>query len=533
MEDTFAAGTVSISGSGLSIESTHFVVGTGPLFDFGHFAGDSVDFAVECVVSLSASHLVNATSTRDSSFSVARRMWLTQRLVGSSVTRSTNHFSGTSGIDLNWGADTLVSNCSFSHIVTNAAPAPVTEPPTPSDTSGIHYYVSHTKLIDSYSQKLATKPMWIISCLFNSLSSSDGSGGALSTGLDAHLVIKHSTFTKCTAPNGTGGAVCTSYTLVVGEVPDFDLTIFACQFSRNSAARNGGQCHIQFYNTITIAQCTFSDSRSTTSTPLTQISILNFAVVGPSRIDNCTISNNEGTQSGGMTYWAHSPEAAIDLTDVLFLNNICTYEKDVLARLTDFTISKFDGTFTAFDCFSTSALPRSGVLNTKVKPYTVTSVLPDLVGPTINKVDVKKQVSSEDTGFEVIVKMEGMFIGTTRKYDVSMKSSTGTTIVTKGVSFDRTSGTMTIPMSTTSLTSLIPSTAYTITEVKKSTTQSASNEFSVGSIPEPDWTWWHHTPESRAGILVELSFTTPVGPTLTDISADLDPSNLNEVIVVG
>ncbi|KAK2950957.1 hypothetical protein BLNAU_14148 [Blattamonas nauphoetae] len=48
---------------------------------------------------------------------------------------------------------------------------------------------------------------------------------------------------------------------------------------------------------------------------------------------------------------------------------------------------------------------------------------------------------------------------------------------------------------------------------------------------EPDWTWWHHTPESRAGSMVGLSFSTPAGPTLTNIEANLNSSNVNEAIV--
>ncbi|KAK2960303.1 hypothetical protein BLNAU_4856 [Blattamonas nauphoetae] len=534
MEDTFGLGTVSISGSGLSIESTHFVVGTGPLFDFGHFAGDSVDLAVECVVSLSASEFVNATSTRDSSFSIARRMWLTQRLVGSSVTRSTNHFSGTSGIDLNWGADTLVSNCSFSHIVTNAAPAPVTEPPTPSDMSGYYSHSKETKrfsLIDD--DVLIHKPVWIESCTFDTLTAvlveeKGGAGGAvLIVDIEGDVVIKHSSFMRCTAEKD-GGAVYLAFGTKSTEIGKFDLTIFACQFSENTAVGIGGHCHIQSYKSTIIAQCTFSDSRSTTSAPLTQYMPINIVFHGPSRIDNCTISNNEGTISGGAYVLMQLEGGTVDLTDVLFIKNNCTSESES-DRITDFGLAAGTGTFTAYDCFSTSALPRSGLIPSTF-PYTLTSVLPDLVGPTINKIDAKNQVNSEDTGFEVVVKMEGMLPGTTRKYDISIES-TGTTIVTKGVRFDKTSGTMTIPMSTSSTASLVPSTAYTITEVKSSSSESKSNTFEVGDETEPDWTWWHHTPESRADNLIGMSFETPSGPSLTLIGPKLNPSNLNEVIL--
>ncbi|KAK2945179.1 hypothetical protein BLNAU_19918 [Blattamonas nauphoetae] len=531
MEDTFGAGTVSISGSCLSIESTHFVVGTGPLFDFGHFAGDSVDLAVECVVSLSASEMVNATSARDSSFSVARRMWLMQRLVGSSVARSTNHFSGTSGIDLNWGADTLVSNCSFSHIVTNTAPAPVTEPPTPESTSGLHFHefekekVSHTGVI------FTNKPVWIISSTFKNLEATKHGGAVLLQNNKGSVVIKHSTFTGCKATKD-GGAIDAMFNLDHSDAGVHDITIFACDFNANTAGELGGHILVQCFKQTIIAQCTFSDSRSSDTTdPLKQNTALNILFKGPSRIDNCTVSNNEGNTTGGMYVWMLLSDETVDLTNVLFMDNICTFANNKSARITDFGLSHEDGIFTAYDCFSTSALPRSGVLLSDSKSRNITSFLPALVGPSITNIVVEKQVSPAGTGFVVAVKMKGVFTGTTRKYDVTVQSSTGTMIETKGVSFDSTYGTMTIPMSTSLANSLVPSTTYNITKVKKSSTQSARNEFSVGSIPEPDWSWWHHTSDYENGTVFEMSFSTPSGPALTSVSAKLNPSNLNEVIL--
>ncbi|KAK2952655.1 hypothetical protein BLNAU_12304 [Blattamonas nauphoetae] len=528
-EDTFGAGCVSISGNSLSIVSTHFVVGTGPLFDFGRLAEASVDLGVKYVVSLSSSQMVNTTSTRSSSIFVGRRMSLTQRLVGSLVTHSTNHFSGTSGIDLSWEADTLVSNCSFSHIVTNTAPAPVTEPPTPSDATGLHYHEYDNRHVSHTGQIFTHKPVWVISCIFNGLSSTAHGGGVQVQNNKGSVVVKHSTFTNCRTTQN-GGALSVMFNIESSDAGKHDLTIFGCQFSKNTAGGLGGHILAQCYKSTTIARCTFSDSRSTTSTPLTQNTAMNILFQGPSRIDNCTVSNNEGRASGGMSVWMIVADGNVDLTDVLFMNNICTYATES-ARITDFSIWDDTGTFTAYDCFSTSTLPRSGVLKTEPIPHTVTSVLPDLVGPTISKLVVEKQVSSAGTGFVVAVTMEGMFTGTTRKYDVTVKSSTGTTIVAKGVSFGRTSGTMTIPMSTSSATSLVPSTSYTITEVKTSSSESTSNTFEVGEETEPDWTWWHHTSSSRAGNLIGMPFETPSGPVLTSVSAKLNPSNLNEVIL--
>ncbi|KAK2946735.1 hypothetical protein BLNAU_18331 [Blattamonas nauphoetae] len=96
----------------------------------------------------------------------------------------------------------------------------------------------------------------------------------------------------------------------------------------------------------------------------------------------------------------------------------------------------------------------------------------------------------------------------------------------------RLSNTKTTIHISTLLTFLVSSsTKYKIVDVRKSTSESASNELVFEGETEPDWTWWHHTPDSRAGSMVGLSFTTPAGPTLTSIEAELNPSNMKEVIV--
>ncbi|KAK2963090.1 hypothetical protein BLNAU_2113 [Blattamonas nauphoetae] len=76
------------------------------------------------------------------------------------------------------------------------------------------------------------------------------------------------------------------------------------------------------------------------------------------------------------------------------------------------------------------------------------------------------------------------------------------------------------------------STTYSIVDVTRSRSQSTSNELVFEGETEPDWTWWHHTLSSQADHMIGFPFTTPKGPRLTNVEAELNPSNLNEAIVV-
>ncbi|KAK2963020.1 hypothetical protein BLNAU_2043 [Blattamonas nauphoetae] len=304
----------------------------------------------------------------------------------------------------------------------------------------------------------------------------------------------------------------------------FHFTIYNCRFSNNTAG-HGGHLHVLNCSAVTAAQCTFTDSRSTSDSPLSQKQSILLLYWGDYRFDNCTISNNEGDFTGGLYLIQDLSSYSIVLTDVLFKDNICT-DTTISQHVTDCIY--YGGTDHAnvkfFDCFSTSAQPHCG--NDRAsKNY------PERIGPSIATFEQTIRENENGDGFEVVVSFEGVFTGTSRKYDVTLKNADGTEFVAEKVSFSKTTGTTQFPLNNPSVHSLHSSTSYSIVDVKKSPSQTTSNELAVGDVEEPDWTWWHHTPESRAGNMVGLSFTTPAGPAQIDIKADLSQSNLNEAIV--
>ncbi|KAK2960715.1 hypothetical protein BLNAU_4370 [Blattamonas nauphoetae] len=109
---------VSVSCSGLSIDDTCLVLGTGPLLSLPYTPSTeqneivSTQLSVES--SLLSSRLLNTTSLPRCS-ALPREVWLSQRIVGSCVGWSSNHLCGTGCVDMNSGGSLVCSNTSFSH----------------------------------------------------------------------------------------------------------------------------------------------------------------------------------------------------------------------------------------------------------------------------------------------------------------------------------------------------------------------------------------------------------------------------------
>ncbi|KAK2947100.1 hypothetical protein BLNAU_17952 [Blattamonas nauphoetae] len=524
--DAFGVGSLSIVGTGLRMKSIDLVVGTGPLFDFGISKENGLCGVVGCSVSLSASSLTNTTSTRISSRFSPSCSSLWQGLIGVSVSESTNHLCGTSGLSLDWSGLSLLSNSSFSSCVTNAdAPSPVTEPTqNPGADKTLHTYSKSTERLDFPKESYDTTTrhqVWVISCVFVDLTAFHGGAFFLST-RPADLVVKHSSFKRCSV-EGSGGAIDVMQNSNTPDADMFYFTLFNCQFTNNTAKLDGGHVFAQAYNPVTVAHCTFADSRSMSDTPLTQSQAVHITLNGDCRLDNCTLSNNEGRYAGGMRIWQNVTSGSVILTDVLFKDNVCT-NTTTSRRVTDCIIyDTYTSTVQSFDCFSTSAQPRCG-------GYYANPVYPQWIGPSIITA-VQTTKVDEDGDEYYALSFTGVFTGTNRKYDVTFADGIGKRMVIIGVTFTKSTGSVALPLNHPTSSSLSPSTKYSIVNVKKSGTQSTSNALVFEGETEPDWTWWHHTSSSRAGSMVGLSLTTPAVPKLSNIKAELNPSNSSEAIV--
>ncbi|KAK2944567.1 hypothetical protein BLNAU_20521 [Blattamonas nauphoetae] len=105
--------TLSVFGSGIAFSSKSFSDGTGPLFAFTRRNADQTEtlrWAVD--LTLSQSVMQNMTSRTPNISSPLVRS-VSQRLVSTSVTNSTNHLYGTACLNMNAGSSILCSNSSF------------------------------------------------------------------------------------------------------------------------------------------------------------------------------------------------------------------------------------------------------------------------------------------------------------------------------------------------------------------------------------------------------------------------------------
>ncbi|KAK2947450.1 hypothetical protein BLNAU_17600 [Blattamonas nauphoetae] len=451
------------------------------------------------------------------------------RLVGVSVSKSTNHLCGTSGVSLDWVGSSLLSNSSFSSCVTNDAPDPIDEPvpesgqefDSPDPESG------RISLLQSDSDETEFNPIWITSCAFTDILFSvyPYNGAAILIQYKrADIVIKACSFTGCHATHGMGqGGAIFLWSPSSSDAKQYSTTLFNCQFTNNTAG-SGGHLSTQLSNRVTIAQCTFSESGPRVGSSLPKYSSVRVSLTGDCRFDNCTLSDNEGADVGALEILQSLPTGKVVLTDVLFDENVCTLGTQ-RQRVTDCVIL-YDtgiGNNEFFNCFSTSAHPHCG------RTYAQT-IFPALIGPSITSVVPTIQGNGDGDEYYAL-SFTGVFTGTSTKYDITFEGPEGQKVIIGGAAFGRSTGSVALPVSNPSVPSLSPSTTYSIVDVKKSASEATSNAFSEGGVAEPDWTWWHHTPESRQDNMVALSFTTPAGPTLTSITADPNPLNLNEVIV--
>ncbi|KAK2963053.1 hypothetical protein BLNAU_2076 [Blattamonas nauphoetae] len=255
---------------------------------------------------------------------------------------------------LDWSGSSLLSNCSFSSCITNDAPEPIQEP-IPEDGKSIDLYqdadgpFSFPKIPFNTTR---LNQVWILSCTFFDLYSGDGAAIDLD-GYLADIVIKDSSFIQCRCHRYSGGAIFASHAKYYPSYR-FYFTLFGCRFSNNTALA-GGHLYVQNYSSLTVAQCTFANSRSGSSVPLNQKDPISILVHTSARFDNCTISNNEGSYTGGIDITTIPTTKSLILTDVLFKENVCT-DTNISEQVTDcyFYNAPVMEHFEFFDCFSTS-----------------------------------------------------------------------------------------------------------------------------------------------------------------------------------
>ncbi|KAK2948049.1 hypothetical protein BLNAU_16996 [Blattamonas nauphoetae] len=185
-----------VSCSGLSLCDTHLSIGSGPLVALTSSTERSTGIRNKLETVLIGSRLVNMTSGEEKE---ALDGWRgSQKILGSSVTLSTNHLYGTTCIDMNLGGSLLCSNTSFSHCHSSLKPEYV---------DARTYTLQHKTGTDQ--QKfyfIETDDMTFRRCTFLSMTSSSQGAAIYLYRSHAGLTVSECSFSKCQATSA-GGAI--------------------------------------------------------------------------------------------------------------------------------------------------------------------------------------------------------------------------------------------------------------------------------------------------------------------------------------
>ncbi|KAK2957889.1 hypothetical protein BLNAU_7065 [Blattamonas nauphoetae] len=196
-----------IIGVGLSFDSTHFALGTGPLFSFTgkSLFGSEIEVIGEISTELGSSDILNVTSTvRDGNGKKLRDgscVW--ERVVGSRISGSTNHDMGTGLCGAQFGFNVVCVNSSFSSCVR---------------TSNTEIDMKHENITDSHIGRTEVRSSVVTSvqftlCTFNNMTITDtysrGGSAICLNQSQSTLTINQCFFHNCTSLPvlNDGGAV--------------------------------------------------------------------------------------------------------------------------------------------------------------------------------------------------------------------------------------------------------------------------------------------------------------------------------------
>ncbi|KAK2949807.1 hypothetical protein BLNAU_15289 [Blattamonas nauphoetae] len=507
----------SIVGHGLSTSSAHLGLGTGPLFDFGRKENALHTTTCGFEVSLCSSRIWNTTSKKVASRGLG--MVVTQRGIGCSVSQSTNHLSGTSGMNLNWAGHALLSNSSFSSCHSSSIEdlPPIAPPATPSDPDAIESFVD--EYLDAQMKYEDTtvngNEIWISDCFFEYLEGESG-GALFLNNANCDVTIKRTGFVGCYAAVRDGGAIFASF-----DTPsDHSILLYKCSFGDNFAERHGAKCFFKNYAVTTIAQCGRLEDighRNSNSDPLDSFYISSEEKI---RVDNSTFEDNRGMEVGALSLVFESESCECDLTDVLFMENEWWTGTEQIG-ISDVMVSRA-GILRTAHCFTTSDRPSCGL-------HKAESIFEDLIGPSVTSIDFSITITEND--FNINLVFEGMFPGTNSDWEVLIKNEAHR-IWIDDIKFSHSkSSPMVLKLGEAENSyQLLFDTEYALTGVISSAIFTSSNAFILDpDDTEPDWSWWYQTTKKEGPNFVPITFTTPKEPALTAISAKKDPSDANRV----
>ncbi|KAK2959726.1 hypothetical protein BLNAU_5215 [Blattamonas nauphoetae] len=286
-----------IIGVELSIDSTHFALGTGPLFSFtGKLLpeGSEIGMFGEVSTELRLSRLSNVTSHfgvgNGKSLGVGNCVW--ERVVGSRIERSTNHDMGTGLCGTRLGGNIACVNSSFSSCVR-----------TSNDIVDYqHKTITQSSTGRTSRTAAGTTSVTFTLCTFNTMTVSTGNnnGGAAVNLVQSQsmLTVTQCFFHKCTCTGegNDGGAICV-YEARSDRPISITLSSFTeCKLTFASGAF-GGSVYCSGKSSLSITDCFFEKSESAISDGAISLKDLSPATVSNCAFVLCHASNIGGALS--------------------------------------------------------------------------------------------------------------------------------------------------------------------------------------------------------------------------------------------
>ncbi|KAK2956063.1 hypothetical protein BLNAU_9040 [Blattamonas nauphoetae] len=367
-----------IVGVELSFDSTHFTLGTGPLFSFSGKSlpeGSEIGMIGAIETELRLSSLSNVTSSfvdGGESLGVGSSVW--ERVVGSRIERSTNHDMGTGLCGTRLGGNMMCQNSSFSSCVR---------------TSNTVFDMKHVNVTQSFIKRTyVTSPSVITSvkftlCTFNAMTVAaenwDGGAAICVVYAGSTLTVTQCFFHKCRCTrDADGGAIC------VNEFADyspFSLSL-SCFTECSTDVRPriwGGSVSCGSYSPISISDCFFEKSKSHSGGGIC-VRAKRFTT-----LSNCAFVSCSSVERGGAMRFSSNNEIALSFLQFRKCSSKAPDTKDIYINHVS---SSNVNSHTVQYCDSTSGKPNVLLEDDYSRFYDKSYLVPQLSSTPSVKVSV-------------------------------------------------------------------------------------------------------------------------------------------------
>ncbi|KAK2946197.1 hypothetical protein BLNAU_18873 [Blattamonas nauphoetae] len=306
-------------------------------------------------------------------------------MIGSCVSRCTNHLCGTGIRDLNCGGSVLCSNTSFTHCTT-----------TTTEYSNQH--------LTFQTNITTTNTLHLFSlCTFKECSVTSGGGGAIIMSIiAADLEIASCSFDSCSAPSSAGGALMYYQSATPSSIVISSSSFVNC----SSRASSGGSLYLIDLASITISESVFLDSQTTSLGGAVYIRTWNAELSNTGLSNclfrNCTTSVLSPSSGGGALYFAGCSSIRLDFLQFGECVSATGNGQDLYFRSPLPSVSLT----TVSNCDSTSTPQASRIYPTTIA---VDDVLPDPTDTTTIHSLVAQSTTS--TTAEIVVTLDKTLTG--------------------------------------------------------------------------------------------------------------------------